>query len=604
MKKINLLLVLMFLANTPALADKVDELKRGCDGGNEVSCFDLGVMYMAELDTNEDLIYNSEPLASDYSEQAAYNSQLKAAQASAAGREVYKKLFDFQKLLNDGNTLLNFQDGDSGFASVGGKNAGNFSIFGADTPENAEAYLNGDSGKSVISLENQYQALVKQFPTVDFTEDGSLERVLKIKKDVSDKLKAEFFANPSKIKYEALFTDKFGRTIINPVHSEFGSYGDFLNNNGAGTVAYRNVTETAEKFGAYPIGDGRYGRNNSTDDVYHNYEELQNSPRNPYYYENKSHNQFINSANKFISGFGLLDALGGVPTVEAPSNSLNSLVNVDTNKSSKETRDYSAISKYQEQNARENAQRLVNRGKSGEAKNLMANYRYAKKKADNGVVSQDTYNRIITGQITAAQLEDDIKEGIKATKAEYSYVGKALKSISNLSADVADIINADFAGFEVGSETNSLSKLLGLPNFRSDDYDFLQEAGSELPTFSDGELHKSYRESGLSPEAIEAVKSLAITKFLLNNKSKFDISDNWFSTNQSAKETDTVKDFKNFVNRAVLDQIGLVKGKNIKSKRDSDKIITIKDLIGFSGFKKEYKYILERVYKILNTHLK
>ncbi len=54
MKKINLLLVLMFLANTPALADKVDELKRGCDSGNEVSCFNLGVMYADGTGVNQD----------------------------------------------------------------------------------------------------------------------------------------------------------------------------------------------------------------------------------------------------------------------------------------------------------------------------------------------------------------------------------------------------------------------------------------------------------------------------------------------------------------------------------------------------------------------
>ncbi len=596
MKKINLLLVLMFLANIPALADRVDELKRGCDSGNEVSCFNLGGMYMAELDTNEDLIYNSEPLASDYVEQAEYNSQLKAAQASEAGREVYKKLADFQKLLNDGNTLLNFQDGDSGFASVGGKNAGNFSIFGVDTPENIEAYLNGDSGKSVISLENQRQALRQQFPTVDFTKEGSLERVLKIKKDVSDKLQAEFFANPSKIKYEALFTDKFGRTIIKPVHSELGSYGDFLNNNGAGTVVYRNVGETAEKYGAFPIGGGRYGRNNATDDIYHDYAELQNSPRNPYYYENKSHNQFINSVNKLLSGFGLIDALGGVPTGKDTINDLRALVDVDTKKSSTETMVKSAIRKFQEQTARENAQRLINSGQSKEGYKLMSNYNYAKERYSNGVVPKQLFNNIITGQVTATQIKTSIKEGRKATKAKYAYINKALGSISNLSADIADITNSDFAGYEVGSETNVLSRMLGLPNFRSDDYDFLQEAGSELPTFSDEELHKSYRGSGLSPEAIEAVKSLAITKYLLNNKNKFDISDNWFSTNQSAKEVATKKQFKDFVNRAVLKQIALVISKNKKSKRDSDKRVTLKDLIGSSGFKKEYKYILERTY--------
>ncbi len=54
MKKINLLLVLMFLANTPALADKVDESKRSCDSGNGVSCSALGVIYKYGIGVKQD----------------------------------------------------------------------------------------------------------------------------------------------------------------------------------------------------------------------------------------------------------------------------------------------------------------------------------------------------------------------------------------------------------------------------------------------------------------------------------------------------------------------------------------------------------------------
>ncbi len=63
---------------------------------------------MAGIDTNEDLIYNSEPLASDYVKQAAYNSQLKTAQASGLdngiGCAILGVMYDGGKGVRQSNT--------------------------------------------------------------------------------------------------------------------------------------------------------------------------------------------------------------------------------------------------------------------------------------------------------------------------------------------------------------------------------------------------------------------------------------------------------------------------------------------------------------------